>query len=378
MTAGRFIAAFLAALLAVLQPRELPAQDNSPMADPLKRIKLPPGFSIELYAQVPRARTMVLREDWGAILVGSRGPLVHAVIDDNRDGRADAVGVLFSGLKLANGIDWKDGWFYIAEQHRLTRYRAPDLKTLAQARPEILFDKLVDNSWHGWRYARFGPDGLLYVAIGAPCNICAVSGLEGTIVRFAPTGGRPEIFATGVRNSVGFDFHPTSGDLYFTDNGADNMGDDSPPDEFNHAPKKGLWFGYPWYGGGRDRTPDFKGQPLPRAATFPVVNFGAHVASLGISFYTGEQFPAEYRGDAFVAQHGSWNRSEPDGYRIVRIKFDKKTGKAIGKEHFATGWLMADGSSWGRPVDIKQTRDGSLLVSDDRAGAIYRIRYTGK
>ncbi|MDD9876459.1 MAG: PQQ-dependent sugar dehydrogenase [Magnetovibrio sp.] len=355
-----------------------PAPAAAQGGDPLARINLPDGFKIELYARVPKARTMVLLEDWGVILVGSRGPVIHAVIDEDRDGRADAVGVLFDGLKLANGIDWKDGWFYVAEQHRLVRYRAPDLQTLAQAKPEVLYDKLVDDPWHGWRYARFGPDGMLYVAIGVPCNICEVSGLEGTIVRFKPTGGAPEIYASGIRNSVGFAFQPGTGELYFTDNGADNMGDDSPPDEFNYAPRKGLWFGFPWYGGGKDRTPDFRGRPVPRKATFPVVNFGAHVAALGVSFYTGSQFPPQYRGDAFVAQHGSWNRSIPDGYRVTRVKFDKKTKKAIGREIFAEGWLGPDGEAWGRPVDVKEMRDGSLLVSDDRAGAIYRIRYVGK
>lgn len=291
--------AAVAALTALLCAALLPSDAHAQKADPLRLIKLPKGFSIELYARVPKARTMVLKEDWGVTLVGSRGPIVHAVLDSNKDGRANAIGAIFEDLKLGNGIAWKDGWFYIAEQHRLVRYKAPNINTLAQAKPQVLFDKFPDNSWHGWRYARFGPDGKLYVAIGAPCNICLTNGLEGTIVRFNPTAGpgtiapgmlTPEIFATGVRNSVGFDFHPTTGDLYFTDNGADNMGDDSPPDEFNHAPQKDMWFGFPWFGGGCDRTPDFKGKPVPRPATFPVINFGAHVASLGISFYTGDHY----------------------------------------------------------------------------------------
>lgn len=344
--------------------------------DPLSLIKLPPGFTIALHARVPNARTMLVLEDWGVILVGGRGDKIYAVVDDDRDGTPDAVGVLFDRLKTTNGIAWKDGWFYLAEQHRLSRYRAPDLKTLTQARPEVLFDGLPDNPWHGWRYARFGPDGGLYVAVGAPCNICAVDGLKGTVVRFDATRpGPPEVYASGVRNSVGLDFHPVTGDLFFTDNGGDNMGDDSPPDELNHATGPGQWFGFPWYAGGRDRSPQFQGRDIPRPATFPAVNFGAHVAALGVSFYTGGMFPADYKHDAFVAQHGSWNRSVPDGYRVMRIRFDKQTHKALGKEVFASGWLGADGEAWGRPVDIKQLRDGSLLVSDDRAGAIYRITY---
>lgn len=340
---------------------------------PIERIKLPPGFKIEVFARVPRARSMVVMDDWGVVLVGSRGPTIHAVIDDDRDGRADRVRRLFDGLKVANGIAWRDGWFYVAEQHRLVRFRAPDFKTLARAQPEVLYDALPDDRWHGWRYARFGPDGALYVAIGSPCNICETGGLEGTVTRFRGPAWRPEIYASGVRNSVGLDFQPVTGHLYFTDNGADNMGDDSPPDEFNHAAGPGLWFGFPWFGGGHDRTPDFAGRPAPRDPTFPAIQFGAHVAALGVSFYAGRRFPEAYRGDAFVAQHGSWNRSVPDGYRVARVRFDKRTHRARTWETFASGWLQADGTAWGRPVDVKMTAAGDMLVSDDRAGAIYRI-----
>jgi len=361
----------LAALAVVLALTPLPAAAQNPLG----LIKLPPGFKIELYARVPGARSMAVMDDWGVVLVGTRGENVFAIIDADKDGRSDKVVQVFRNLNVANGIAYKDGWFYVAEQHRIIRFSAPDLRTLAGADPQVLFRELPNNSWHGWRYARFGPDGKLYVAVGSPCNICETDGLEGTIIRISPEGGRPEIFASGVRNSVGFDFHPATGDLYFTDNGADDMGDDSPPDEFNHAPTKDLWFGFPYFGGGRDRTPDFKGAPLPRPATFPVIEFGAHVASLGISFYRGTQFPAEYRQDAFVAQHGSWNRSVPDGYRIARIRFNKQTHTAVAQETFADGWLQG-GSAWGRPVDVKEMADGSLLVSDDRADTVYRITYT--
>jgi len=205
--------------------------------------------------------------------------------------------------------------------------------------------------------------------------------MEGTILRLAPPGTpgprTPEVFARGVRNSVGFDFQPSSGDLYFTDNGADNMGEDVPPDEFNHAPVKGLWFGFPWFGGGTARTDEFQDRPLPAPHNPPAVAFGAHVAALGVSFYRGAMFPAEARGDAFVAQHGSWNRRVPDGYRVARVRFDKKTGKALSWEPFATGFLRPDGARWGRPVDVKELADGSLLVSDDFRGAVYRIIYKG-
>jgi len=212
------------------------------------------------------------------------------------------------------------------------------------------------------------------VAVGSPCNICAVRGLEGTIIRLPQSGGAPEVIARGVRNSVGLDFHPRTGALYFTDNGADNMGEDVPPDELNHAPRKGLHFGFPYFGGGDARTDEFADDLLPDGLVQPIVRFGAHVAALGIHFYRGTMFPPPYRRDAFVAHHGSWNRTVPDGYRIARVRFDE-AGKAIGWAPFAEGWLTEDGSAWGRPVDVKTLADGSLLVSDDKAGLIYRITY---
>jgi len=340
-------------------------------------VNLPDSFQIKLYAKVPEARTLVVVPELGAVFVGQRkGNTVHAIIDKDMDGEVEAVVRVLRGLKSPNGIAWRDGWLYVAEQHRLVRYPATDLKTLIAAEPEVLYDDLPDDSWHGWRYARFGPDGMLYVSIGAPCNICETTGLEGSIVRFDPEGGAPEIAATGVRNSVGFDFDPVSQRLHFTDNGADGMGDASPPDELNRLDHPNQWFGFPYYGGGSDRTPDFADLALPREATPPVVAFGAHVAALGISFYTGTQFPGAYLHDAFVAQHGSWNRSIPDGYRITRVRFDDER-KVVGHEIFADGFLSENGSAWGRPVDVKTFVDGSLLISDDRQGAVYRIWYVG-
>ena len=364
------IAAILAVLAALIPVSPAAAQAR------LDLVRLPAGFKIELYVRVPGARSMAVADSLGVVFVGTRSDSVYAVIDGDRDGRAERVDRVLEGLKVANGIDWKDGWLYVAEQHRVVRFAAPDLKTLARAEPEILFEGLPDNPWHGWRYARFGPDGKFYIAVGSPCNVCRVKGLEGTIIRMVRQGGKPEIFASGVRNSVGFDFQLGTGELYFTDNGADMMGDDSPPDELNHAPHKGLWFGFPYYGGGGDRTPDFQGREVPRPAVFPVVDFNAHVASLGINFYRGAMFPPAYKGDAFVAEHGSWNRTIPDGYRVMRVRFDRRTKKALGKEIFADGWLQ-EGISWGRPVDVKELGDGSLLISDDRLGALYRITYSG-
>ncbi len=343
--------------------------------DAAKRIRLPDGFSIDVWARVPGARSLAVASETGTVFVGTRDERVFAVVDRDRDGTADDAFQIASGLKVPNGVAWRDGHLYIAEQHRLIRLPVGDLPPPGRLTGEVLFDGLPDRRWHGWRYAAFGPDGHLHLAVGAACNVCALVGHEGSILRFDPVTWTPEVFATGIRNSVGLDFHPTTGDLFFTDNGADWMGDDVPNDELNHAPEAGLHFGFPYFGGGVHRTDDFADQTPPAGTRAPVIAFNAHVAALGIRFYTGDRFPADYVNDAFVAQHGSWNRSEPDGYRVMRIRFDA-TGKPLSREVFADGWLI-DGEAWGRPVDVAQLWDGTLLVSDDASGTIYRIDYAG-
>ncbi len=373
---GRYVAAALrAAALIPLLGFGMPARAAD--ADSvLARITLPPGFHIARYAAVPGARSLAVAEALGVVFVGTRGDAVYAVVDRDRDRRPESVIKVLRGLRVANGIAWRDGYLYVAEQHRVVRYRAPDLRSLAKAAPQVLFGRLPDKSHHGWRFLDMGPDGQLYVAVGSPCNICAVSGLEGTIVRLDPAGGTPRVFARGIRNSVGFDFHPETGELFFTDNGADWMGDDQPPEEFNHAPQAGLHFGFPYYGGGASRTRQFGGRTPPAGAVMPALTFPAHVAPLGMHFYRGTMFPAAYRGDAFVAHHGSWNCSVPDGYRLARVRF-AGTGRPVSWEPFAEGWLR-DGDAWGRPVDVAELGDGSLLVSDDRWGAVYRITYEAR
>ncbi len=340
----------------------------------LAKVKLPPGLHIEVYAEVPGARSMAVAEPLGAVFVGTRGSRVFAVLDRDGDHKADKVVTVLSGQKVANGIAWKDGALYVAEQHRITRHAAPSIEAIGKGPPRVLFDGLPDKGWHGWRYAAFGPDGMLYVTVGSPCNVCSVQGLEGTILRLDPTDAKAEVFARGIRNSVGMDFQPATDELYFTDNGADNMGDDVPPDELNHAPRAGLLFGFPYYGGGDAATTFLKGGGPPTPVRMPVVRFGAHVAALDIHFYRGSMLPADYRGDALVAHHGSWNRTVPDGYRIARVRFDKD-GRATGWEPFAEGPLESSASAWARPVDVAELGDGSLLVSDDRAGVLYRITY---
>ncbi len=343
----------------------------------LKRIKLPPGFEISLFARVPGARSMVIAKPLDAVFVGSRGATVHLLRDRDKDGVADEIVEKTNRLNVPNGVAYDGESLYVVEQHRIVKWAGPSALDTARrlGAPIPVLSGLPDKSHHGWRYAAFGPDGKLYVSIGAPCNVCLPDGLEGTIIRLDADGTNVETVARGIRNSVGFDWHPRTGELFFTDNGSDGLGDDIPADELNHVTAMGQHFGYPWYGGGATRTPELAGQTPPKGATAPVIEFKAHTASLGIHFYRGRMFPSAYRHDAFVAQHGSWNRSSKVGYRIMRIRFDD-AGKAVGKEVFASGWLEGE-DAWGRPVDIKELADGSLLVSDDFVGAIYRISYSG-
>ncbi|HEX5078420.1 MAG TPA: PQQ-dependent sugar dehydrogenase [Geminicoccaceae bacterium] len=338
---------------------------------PLERLRLPPGFAIEVFAEVPGARSLAVADGGRKVYVGTRDEDLYAVLDSERDGVADGVLRVATGLNVPNGIAATDGRLFVAEQNRIVRFE-PDGKIEVVVPDGVL----PDFRHHGWRYARLGPDGKLYVAIGAPCNICDVAGFEGTIVRMNPDGHRLEIFARGVRNSVGFDWHPVTGEIFFTDNGGDGLGDTIPPDELNRAPEQDLHFGYPYVYGDGVPYPQFAGRRPPIEMTSPALAFEAHVAALGIHFYRGSMFPDEFRNDAFVAQHGSWNRSEPIGYRVVRVRFDDQ-GSPLGKQVFIDGWLGRDGRAWGRVVDIAELPDGSLLVSDDHAGLIYRITYGG-
>jgi len=368
------LAGVLLALAALAAPRS--GWAASTLESRLQALNLPEGFRISVYARVRRARSLAMDPATGVIIVGTRGGSVYGVSPPG-NGPARVVRIL-SGLHVPNGIAIRNGWLYIAEQSRIVRYRIPGQPLAGpwSGSPQVLYDRLPDLGHHGWRYATFGPDGELYVTVGSPCNICADEGIEGTIIRVPPDGGQLSVFATGIRNSVGMAFQPGTGVLYFTDNGADGMGDDVPPDELNAAPRSGLFFGFPYYGGGHARSPGWEERQPPRTVTFPVVEFQAHTANLGMIFYTGDQFPASYRGDALVAQHGSWNRSHKVGYRLVRVRFGKD-GSILGHQAFIDGWLEPDESVWGRPVDLLQLPDGSLLVSDDYAGALYRVWYAG-
>jgi glucose/arabinose dehydrogenase/cytochrome c553 len=341
----------------------------------LEQLERPPGFHFGVFARVPGARSLAYAPEIGTVFVGSWGDSVHAVMDKNKDGKAETAFPILTGLKVPNGVAWHKGHLYVGEQHRIGRYEVSDVTPgeILEAQPEVLYDKLTDDFHHGWRYIGFGPGDKLYVAVGAPCNVCDTKGDEGTIIRMNPDGSEAEVFAKGVRNSVGFDFHPKTDVLHFTDNGADMMGDNRPPCELNAAPVVGLHFGFPYYGGGTERPEGWADKKPPQPVTMPVVEFQAHTAPLGLRFNRGEMFPPEYRHDAFVAQHGSWNRTAPVGYQIKRIIFDDQ-GNAVGEETFAQGWRQGN-TAWGRPTDILQLPDGSLLVSDDYQGVIYRITY---
>ncbi len=343
--------------------------------DPLAAIKLPPGFKIELFARdVPNARSLALGED-GTVYVGShKEGKVYALRDEDRDGVAERRYVIAKNLTLPNGVAVYQGDLYVAEVSRILRFKAIGKHLEAPPKPEVVTDALPSDLHHGWKYLRVGPDGKLYFNVGAPCNVClSENEIYATLVRMDPDGKNLEIFARGVRNSVGFDWHPVTKTLWFTDNGRDWLGDDRPPDELNHAPKAGLHFGFPYCHAGDIPDPEYGEETECKEFTPPAWKFGAHVAAIGMHFYTGTQFPAEYQEQLFVAQHGSWNRSKPVGYRVVWLEF--KNGKPVAEHVFAEGWLQPDGKVLGRPVDVLELKDGSLLVSDDQRGVIYRIRY---
>lgn len=344
----------------------------------LDNIQLPEGFQISVFAEVPKPRSIEVGRPNGIVFVGSRHGHVYSMADYNRDGRADEVLERTSGLNVPNGVAMKDSILYIALQDRIVKWPVvAEWDTSLPLEPlETVYEGFDSGFHHGWRYIDFGPDGLLYMTLGAPCNICDLEENTGKIIRMKPDGKDVEVVADGVRNSVGFDFHPQTGELWFTDNGADGMGPDTPPDELNRVERAGQHFGFPWFGGNGIALTGYEGVSVPTETTAPEVEFQAHSANLGIDFYTGSSFPKDYKNDAFVAQHGSWDRDEPVGYQIVRVKFDE-SGNPEGTEVFATGWLSDEGYSTGRPVDIEELPDGSLLVSDDLANVIYRISYEG-
>ena len=354
--------------------------EKDPSGLPLERINLPEGFEISVFASgIEDARSLAKGEK-GTVFVGNRNEdKVYAVVDKDKDGVADENHIIASGLRMPNGVAFRNGDLYVAEVGRILRF--PNIENLLSdpPQPEVIYDQYPNERHHGWKYIGFGPDGKLYVPVGAPCNICdPEEDVYATITRMNPDGSNMEIFAEGVRNSVGFDWHPQTNELWFTENGRDMLGDNIPPDELNRAPKKGLHFGYPYCHAGDIKDPEFGEVRGCNEFTPPAQKLGPHVAPLGMKFYTGNMFPAEYKNQIFIPEHGSWNRSEKIGYRIQLVKLDGN-GKASSYETFADGWLNEEEQdAWGRPVALLQLDDGSLLVSDDHAGVIYRISYEGR
>jgi len=345
---------------------------------PLEQIKLPPGFAIELWARVDNARQMALGQHdsrGGTLFVGSRqAGKVHAV-RFGPDLQARGVTLVADGLQLPTGVAYREGSLYVAAVNRILRYDDIDRRLDRPPAAVVVTDSLPTDTHHGWKFIAFGPDGKLYVPVGAPCNICEPDPERyAHILRMNPDGSAIEVHARGVRNTVGFDWQPQTKALWFTENGRDLMGDDLPPDELNVAPRAGMHFGYPYCHGGDLPDPEFGAKSGCKEFTAPAQKLGPHVAALGMRFYTGTMFPPAYRNQVLIAEHGSWNRSQKIGYRISLVRLEGT--KAVAYETFASGWLQGE-TPWGRPADLLVLPDGSLLVADDYAGAIYRITYRG-
>ncbi len=377
-----------------------PIPQTGPNAEAIKRnlqkIKLPPGFQIALYAIVPDARHLAVAPNTNVTFVSTRKTSVWAVTDRNGAGTATEVKQFAPSIamKAPDGVCWtKDGFLIVAELNRILTFPAADF---FYENPDVAVGEVVaqgkvippeeESFNHSSRACRVGPDGKLYFSLGQPYNVPPPDKLKlynevgiGGIVRMKTDGSEREVFARGVRNSVGMDFNPKDGTLWFTDNQTDGMGDDIPKGEINRATKAGQHFGYPYIvSQTRITEHGYDKQPLPPGAVDPQVMTDAHAADLGMAFYKGKMFPAKYQGGFFTAQHGSWNRTKPIGARVLYTSL-KADGTADKTEVFAEGWLDNEtGTYSGRPVDVAPMKDGSLLVSDDFAGALYRITYTGQ
>ncbi|HZH53439.1 MAG TPA: PQQ-dependent sugar dehydrogenase [Microvirga sp.] len=379
-----------------VEPRPVPQEGRR--ADAIRRnlekIKLPQGFKIDLYAIVPDARHMAVGPSTAVVFVGTRKNNVYVVTDRDKDRVADEVKQFAPSVafKIPNGVCFsRDGMLYVAEQNRVLQfpaaeffYEGPDVAAFVAVKQGELIPPAEESYNHTARVCRIGPDNKLYISLGQPFNVPPKDKMDlykrvgiGGIVRMDQDGKNREVYATGIRNSVGMDFNPSDKTLWFTDNQVDGMGDDQPPGELNRITQMGQDFGFPYYGGGTVRTVEYKDDQVPAGVINPQVEMDAHAADLGMAFYTGQMFPQAYRGGIFSAQHGSWNRTKPIGARIMFTPL-KQDGTADEPQVFAEGWLTENGEYLGRPVDVATLPDGSLLVTDDTAGAIYRISYEGQ
>ncbi len=341
----------------------------------LDKIVLPTGFSINVFARAEGARSLCVSPD-GTVFVGTQGAgKVYAIRDENHDGHADKVYTIAKDLNTPNGVAFKDGSLYVATISTIYRFDHIESKLENPPAPVVVYDKFPKDTHHGWKFIAFGPDGKLYVPVGAPCNICEPDKpIYASITRMNPDGSDMEIFAKGIRNTVGITWHPNTKEMWFTDNGRDELGDDVPNDELNTAPKAGMDFGYPYCHQGNISDPKFGKGKSCDDYTPPVKLLGPHVAALGLRFYTGNMFPGEYKNAIFVARHGSWNRSTPIGYNIAVLKMDAN-GNPSDPVTFADGWLQNQKDVNGRPVDVSFLQDGSMLISDDYNGLVNRVTY---
>ena len=343
--------------------------------DIIKQLHVADDFEISIYADdLPNARSLTLG-DHGIVYIGTGAEgKVYAVQDANGDGIAEKRYTIAENLNMPNGVAYRAGSLYVAEINRIIRFDNISQNLASPPKPVVIYDQFPADQHHGWKYLRFGPDNKLYTAIGAPCNICdPEKSIYTSLVRLDADGSHFESLARGIRNTVGFDWQPCTHALFFTDNGRDYLGDDLPPDELNQWSKTGEHFGFPHCHAGYIKDPEFGEQKKCPQFKAPAWQFKAHVAPLGLHFYQGKQFPQKYQNQLFVAQHGSWNRTKPDGYRIALITF--KQNKPVSEQVFIDGWLTKADKVLGRPVDILEMPDGSLLISDDQLGVIYKIHY---
>jgi len=352
----------------------------------LEKIVLPDGFKIEIYASdVENARSMTVSPS-GTVFVGNRkSDNVFALIDENKDGKVDKKYLITDKLKnMPNGVAFHEGDLYVAEVNKIwvfkdieNKLKLIDENGFYPEDPILITDDFPSDKHHGWKYIAIGPDNKLYVPVGAPCNICeSRDEIYSTITRMDLDGSNREIYVRGVRNTVGFTWNKETGEMWFTDNGRDMLGDNYPPCELNKVTKPDQHYGYPYCHGGDISDPEFGSKYACEDFIKPMQNLGPHVAPLGLKFYDGDMFPEEYKGDIFIAEHGSWNRTKKIGYRITRVKI--KDNKSVGYEPFISGWLEKDiNDAWGRPVDVVILEDGSMLISDDYANVIYRVTYSG-
>lgn len=339
-------------------------------------IKLPPGFAISVYGTAPNARAMALSKN-NVLFTGSMSAgRVYAMVDNDGDKIAEETVTVAEGLEMPVGVAILGDDLYVSAVNRILKFANIEKTFRNKPAYTVVTAAYPSDAWHGWKFIRFGPDGKLYVPVGAPCNVCLNNNeIYSTITRINPDGTGLEIFSRGIRNTVGFDWHPDTKRLWFTENGRDMMGDDTPPDELNFAPLPGMHFGFPYMHGMGNKDPRYwKNYKDGFKLIPPVLELGAHVAALGMRFYTGSMFPEKYRKHIFIAEHGSWNRSKKSGYRLMFVRLVK--GAPAVYEVFADGWKQGE-HAWGRPVDVENAQDGSIYISDDKAGAVYRIHYKG-